>query len=131
NAWIPGLTVNACCNNDGQLLTNSQEMTNISFYVTAYQRKKTREKPRYVSNLSQRICISMQTTYLNSLCDQQRLLLFLLVHAINCKQELAAPMVMSYLMGWGDTCCSHHYVPIYWSLFVSALIKTYPELQKQ
>ncbi|KIM50291.1 hypothetical protein SCLCIDRAFT_145901 [Scleroderma citrinum Foug A] len=44
-----------------------------------------------------------QTSYHKTLCDQQWLLLFRLVNMINCEQELAALMVMSYLMGWGDT----------------------------
>jgi len=30
-------------------------------------------------------------------------MLFRLVNTVNHEQELAAPMVMSYLMGWGDT----------------------------
>jgi hypothetical protein len=70
------------------------------------------------------------STYTDSIHDQQRLLLFHLVHCINREQELAAPMVMSYLMGWGDTYCSHHYTPIYWSSFVSSLLEAFPELTK-
>jgi len=33
-------------------------------------------------------------------------------------------------MGWGDTYRSHHYSPVYWSSFISALLKEYPELRK-
>ena len=40
--------------------------------------------------------------YIDDLRDQHWLLLFCLVHTINREQELAALMVMSYLMGWGD-----------------------------
>lgn len=64
----------------------------------------------------------------DSLRDEQRLLIFRLVHTINREQELAAPMVMSYLMGWGDIYRSHHYTPIFWSSFTSALLKIFPEL---
>jgi len=53
------------------------------------------------------------------------------MQTINREQELAAPMVMSYLMGWGDTYRSHHYTPIYWSSFVSSLLKVFPELTKR
>ena len=35
----------------------------------------------------------------------------------NREQEIAAPMIMSYLMGYGHRICSHHYVPIYWASF--------------
>ena len=70
------------------------------------------------------------STYVDDIRDAQRLLMFQLVHAINQEQELSAPMVISYLMGWGDTYRSHHYSPVYWSSFISALLKEYPELLK-
>ena len=66
--------------------------------------------------------------YVDDLRDQHRLLLFQLVHTINREQELATPMVMSYLMGWGEVFCTHTYTPIYWSAVVSALYKMFPEL---
>ena len=69
-----------------------------------------------------------QRPYVDTLRNQQRLLLFRLVHAINREQELAAPMVISYLMGWGDTYRSHHYSPIYWASFVAELLRIYPQL---
>ena len=61
--------------------------------------------------------------------DQNCLLLFCLVNSINCQQEIAAPMVISYLMGWGDTYHSHHYILIYWSTFVNCLFMKFPELR--
>ena len=71
-----------------------------------------------------------QSSYMDSLRDTQRLLLFRIVNTINREQELAAPMVMSYLMGWGDVYRSHHYVPIFWNSFIGALVKAYPELKQ-
>ncbi|KIN93982.1 hypothetical protein M404DRAFT_169524, partial [Pisolithus tinctorius Marx 270] len=44
-------------------------------------------------------------------------------------QELAVPMVMSYLIGWSDTYCSHQYMVVYWMLFVTELFASFPELQ--
>lgn len=70
-----------------------------------------------------------KAAYVDHLRDQQRLLLFRLVHAINREQELAAPMVISYLMGWGDVFRSHTYTPIYWSSVVGALCRSFPELR--
>ena len=64
----------------------------------------------------------------DTLWDEQQLLIFHLVHTINWEQELATPMVMSYLMGWNDIYWSHHYTPIFWSLFTSTLLKEFPEL---
>ena len=66
--------------------------------------------------------------YIDNLRDKQQLLIFRLVHAINREQELAAVMVISYLMGWGDVYRSHHYTYVYWSSFVGALLKAFPEL---
>lgn len=37
-------------------------------------------------------------------------------------------MVMTYLMGRGDTYRSHHYASIYWSSFVSALLAKFPHI---
>jgi len=60
----------------------------------------------------------------------QHLLLFRLVNAINREQELVAPMVVSYLMGFGEVYRSHHYSPIYWSSFVHFLYKYCPDLRR-
>ncbi|KAI6014588.1 hypothetical protein PISMIDRAFT_89052, partial [Pisolithus microcarpus 441] len=43
------------------------------------------------------------------------------VNMINRAQELSTLMVVSYLMGLGDTYCSHRYVNVYWSLFSNFL----------
>ena len=40
NGWVPSISINICCNNDGKLLTNSQETTIVSFYIMTYQTKK-------------------------------------------------------------------------------------------
>ena len=65
---------------------------------------------------------------IQGLQNQQQLLLFRVTHAINQQQELSAPMVISYIMGWGDSVRSHHYSPIYWSTFLRALFKSDPSL---
>jgi hypothetical protein len=130
NGWVPGITINARCNNDGKLLMNGGDTKNITFYVSAYQTKKQGKHYNMSAILAKGYTYhSKRTTYLDSLRDSQRLLLFRLVHTINRKQELAARMVISYLMGWGDTYSSHHYSPIYWSSFVSALLRAFPLLR--
>ncbi len=65
---------------------------------------------------------------MQELRDQQRLLIFRLVHTLNREQELAAPTVMSYLMGWGDVYRSHQYSTVYWLSFVMFLTKAFPEI---
>ncbi|KAK7016117.1 hypothetical protein R3P38DRAFT_2786484 [Favolaschia claudopus] len=135
NGWIPGILVNVRCNNDAKLLTNGRDTMNTTFYVAGYAAKPQHNisavlAKGYAVHLA-RLAQGNNTIQaeVDGLRNQQRLLLFRLVHAINREQELGAPMVISYLMGWGDTYCSHHYTAIYWSSFVGALLKAFPLLQ--
>lgn len=69
------------------------------------------------------------SAYLNDIREQQQLLFFRLVNAINREQELAGPMVCSHLAGWGEKLCSHKYSPIYWLSFVGILLHHFPALK--
>jgi len=40
NGWIPGILINARCNNDGKFLTNSEDTKNVTAYMTVYMAKK-------------------------------------------------------------------------------------------
>lgn len=133
NSWVPSILINARCNNDGKFLTNGGDTKNITFYVTSYAAKKQGKNHNLSAIMADGYAYHLnhpKPEYSDSVHDQQRLLLFRLVHCINREQELAAPMVMSYLMGWGDVYRSHTYSPIYWSSFLSALFNAYPELQQ-
>ncbi|KAM6491259.1 hypothetical protein JOM56_013498, partial [Amanita muscaria] len=131
NGWVPAILVNARCNNDGKLLTNGGDTKKITFYVTSYAAKKQGKHFNMSAVLADGFAFHLnhpRSAYLEDIRDNQRLLLFRLVHSINREQELSAPMVMSYLMGWGDVYRSHTYSAIYWSSFVAALFKCFPEL---
>ena len=131
NAWSPPLLLNARCNNDIKFLTNGGDTKNITFYVTSYAAKKQGKNHNMSAIMAQGFAYHLdhpKPAYVDDLRDQHRLLLFRLVNTINREQELAAPMVMSYLMGWGDVFRSHTYTPIYWSSVAGALCKTFPEL---
>ena len=129
NTWCPTLSVNVQCNNDIKLLSNSRETMNVTFYITSYQTKKQGRNFNMSAVLTKGFAFHAKcTSYNETLRDQQRLMLFRLVNMINREQELAAPMVMSYLMGWGDTYRSHRYMPIYWSSFEGLLLWAYPSL---
>ncbi|KAJ7187073.1 hypothetical protein C8R46DRAFT_880324 [Mycena filopes] len=136
NGWIPGILVNVRCNNDAKLLTNGEETTNTTWYCAGYAAKPQQKNHNVSAILAKGFAYHLanldraRAQELDDLRDKQRLLLFRLVHAINREQELGAPMVMSYLMGWGDTYRSHHYTPIYWSSFVGALLGAHPVLRK-
>lgn len=131
NGWIPAISINGQCNNDGKLLTNGEATKNLATYVSYYQTKKQGRS----FNLSTIVKKGYRThcnhnAYHDNLLNNQRLLIFHLVHTINREQELAAPLVMSYLMGWDDNFTSHNYNPIFWSSFVSSLLAKFPDLQR-
>ncbi|KIK21584.1 hypothetical protein PISMIDRAFT_103835 [Pisolithus microcarpus 441] len=84
NAWVPALSINAQCNNDVKLLTNSRATTNLTFYITSYQTKKQGKHHNLSAVLAKGLAYhSEHTSYLEDLRNQQRLLLFRLVHTIN------------------------------------------------
>ena len=131
NGWVPGILINARCNNNGKLLTNGADTKNITFYVTVYAAMKQRKIFNTLAVLTQGFAHNHDhpnVKYLDSIQDGQQLLLFWIVQGINCEQELAAPIIISYLMGWDDVFRSHSYSVIYWSSFVSALLKYFPDL---
>ncbi|THH07769.1 hypothetical protein EW146_g9213 [Bondarzewia mesenterica] len=71
------------------------------------------------------------TDYIADLRNRQRLLLIRATTILNREQEIAAPLVMSYLMSWDDRFQSHHYTPVFWSSFVRALETEFEELDER
>ncbi|KAJ7031924.1 hypothetical protein C8F04DRAFT_959644 [Mycena alexandri] len=136
NGWIPGILVNVRCNNDAKLLTNGTDTTKTAWYCAGYAAKNQHRNYNISAILAKGYAYHLanldraRAQEVDELRDKQRLLLFRLVHAINREQELGAPMVISYLMGWGDVYRSHHYTPIYWSSFVGALLGSFPLLRR-
>ena len=132
NGWIPAVLINARCNNDGKLLTNGEETKNITFYVSSYTGKKQGKNYNLSAVMADTFAYHVAhpiSKYMQDLREQQRLLLFRVVNAVNREQELAAPMVVSYLMGWSDVKTSHTYAPLYWSSFMGHLCQTFPALR--
>ncbi|KAH0825765.1 hypothetical protein J3R83DRAFT_8925 [Lanmaoa asiatica] len=126
------LSINLHCNNDCKLIRWVRHQKPVILCSFIISNQKAGEKLQYFCSDGDghHLKRSSNANYVEGLCDQQRLLLFRLVHAINQQQELAAPMVMSYIMGWGDVVRSHHYSPIYWSSFVRILFAQHPSLQE-
>ncbi|GJE99317.1 hypothetical protein PsYK624_155710 [Phanerochaete sordida] len=132
NGWCPHVLVNGRCNNDGKLLTSGRDTKNITFYVTSYTAKKQGRNYNMSAVLADGYAYHLEhpnAEYAQDLRRSQSLLLSRLVNTINREQEIAAPMVMSYLMGWGDVYRSHAYVPIYWSSFNRAIWKAFTALE--
>jgi hypothetical protein len=132
NTWIPGILLNARCNNDVKLLTNGGDTKNITYYVTTYAAKKQGQAYNVAAVLTKGFNYHKEhplAEYIAELKQSSRMLIFRLVHAINREQEISAPMAMSYLMGWGDVYRSHTYSSIYWTAFVSKILQTFPDLK--
>ncbi|KAF8827304.1 hypothetical protein HHX47_DHR5000760 [Lentinula edodes] len=51
--------------------------------------------------------------------------------SLSREQELSAPEVISYLMGWGDRYISHFFVPMYLDGLLAALRQTFVALQSK
>jgi hypothetical protein len=131
NTWCPGLLVNVLCNNDIKLLLNGAITKKITYYITLYIAKKQGKNFNMSAILANGYAYDLthaRAEYTDKITDQQRLLMFRLVNAINREQEIGAPMVMSYLMGWGDVYRSHTYSVIYWGCFQRILFLLYPSL---
>ena len=134
NSWVLYILLNARCNNDGKLLTSGPDTKNITFYFTSYAAKKQGKKNNVSAVMADGYAYHLdhpKPEYVDSIWDQQRLLLFRFVHSINREQELAGPIVISYLMGWGDVFRSHNYSPIYWGSSTKALHAAFPELSRR
>ncbi|KAF4612702.1 hypothetical protein D9613_011752 [Agrocybe pediades] len=131
NSWNPFITCALRCNNDLKLLTNGQETQNCYYYSSMYTFKKQGQSFQMSAIMAKEYAYHQEhSEYLDNERERNRLLLFRLVNKVNSQQELGAPMVMSYLMGWGDAYASHHYTTVYWSSFVAYLLKTFPTLKR-
>ncbi|EMD37981.1 hypothetical protein CERSUDRAFT_72611 [Gelatoporia subvermispora B] len=131
NGWMPAILVNARCNNDAKLLTNGADTKNCTYYICKYTLKPQVQHFNLSALMAKGYAYHLErSSYTDTLRDHQQLLLFRLVHTLNREQEIAAPMVISYLMGWGDSYRSHHYSIVYWSSFVKALYRAFPDLRQ-
>lgn len=110
NSWNPAILLNGHCNNDIKLLSNGLETRGSSFYITSYQTKKQNRHNNISAIMVRGYAYHLEHShYLEDIRDDQRLLLFRLVHTINREQEIAGPMVLSHLAKLGETYCSHKY----------------------
>ncbi|OBZ68218.1 hypothetical protein A0H81_11694 [Grifola frondosa] len=124
NTWMPTISETLMANNDINILLNGKETMSLSFYVTNYATKNQASNYNTSAVLAKGLAYHFDNDeYIGDLLERQCLLLFRAVNSINHQQEVAAPMIMSYLMGWGDVFRSHRYVHIYWSTFVSHLLR--------
>jgi len=129
NGFCPAITHTLRCNNDIRALLNGELTRGITFYLSLYMTKKQGRSYNSSALWANQLAYHFNRTNYNvELQERQKMLLFRAMNAITREQELAAPLVMLYLMGWGDTYRSHRYVPLYTSGIYWAVVETWPEL---
>ncbi|KAH7924255.1 hypothetical protein BV22DRAFT_1047590 [Leucogyrophana mollusca] len=132
NNYCPAISTTLCCNNDIKLVTSGRDTKDTMWYSTDYQTKKQNKNNNVSAVMAKSLMYHQEhSEQLKTLLDRNRLLLFRCQHAINREMELSGPQVIAYLMGWGDTFCSHHYVPLYWASIKAELLKTFPRLKQR
>lgn len=120
------------CNKDVKLVIFGRDTKDLGWYVTNYGTKSQNNSFNYSALVARGVMYDLRhkdPKYVWDVREQGRQLLSRCSNAINYEQEMSAPQVMSYLMGWGDVYKSHNYVPFYWFAVASELKKKYPELR--
>lgn len=129
NSFCPVLLQALRCNHDIKLVTNGEETKNISWYITKYVAKKQNVSTNTSALLAKTFTFhrdnERRTTDLTLL---NKRLIQRCTNTLSREQELSAPEVVAYLMGWSDHFISHHFETIHWYSIVDLLKKSYPIL---
>lgn len=130
NNFCPALLQTVQAKHSIKLITNGDETKHIRWYITHYVAKKQKASTNTSALLADAFAFQAEqekhTTELTLLNKQ------LIQHCANtltCQQELSAPEVVSYLMGWRDHFISHHFEMIHWYAVVWMLKVIYPVLR--
>ncbi|KAJ3885392.1 hypothetical protein GG344DRAFT_82761 [Lentinula edodes] len=130
NAFNGTIQETHLCNNDIKLITNGEETKDMTFYFTAYASKKQHKSTNESAILAKRYAFHNKQEAKNKDYHQVgRRMITRCAASLSREQELSAPEVISYLMGWGDRYISHHFVPIYLDGLTAALRQTFEALQ--
>lgn len=130
NYWCPDISVAGRFNHDLKLLTNGRETKSTVFYVTIYAAKKQGRSYNLSALLAEHLKYHFEySAEVDDWRERNHKLLLRCVLGLNREAEMAGPLVICHLMGWGETFTSHHYVPIYWSSVEGLMKRTFPELR--
>lgn len=132
NNWCPSILQCIRANHNIKLISNGTETKDITWYITIYVGKKW----KFSSNMS----ALLANTFVFHQWDENnsqdlkvlnKKLIQCCANTLSRQQELSAPEVISYLMGWGDHYESHHFVTIHWHFVVCLMKWAYPELTRE
>ncbi|KAH9045127.1 hypothetical protein EDB84DRAFT_1243980, partial [Lactarius hengduanensis] len=129
NNWCPAILQTVRANHDIKLITNGMEMKDIAWYITYYVAKKQRDSSNTSALLAKTLAYHRSTEQRNSVLSAiHKKLIQQCANSLSWQQELSAPEVVGYLMGWGDHFISHHFETIHWYSVVKLLMNTFPIL---
>lgn len=132
NNWCPPILQCIRANHDIKLISNGTQTKDIAWYITVYVGKKRRQSSNTSALLAKMLAFHHQDQMQNGdLMKLNKKLIQRCANTLSRQQELSAPEVISYLMGWGDRYESHHFVTIHWYSVSTLLKKAYPELRTQ
>lgn len=130
NSWNPTISVCIRCNNDLKFLSSGRDTRHVVWYCTCYATKKQASSHNQSALAGKGLRFHQKkVSYLDDIREQNKMLLFRCLQALNREMEYSAPQVISHMMGWGDSFASHKYSPIYWSSFEAAIVKSFPQLK--
>ncbi|KAH9033410.1 hypothetical protein EDB85DRAFT_1864547 [Lactarius pseudohatsudake] len=129
NNWNPAILQCLRANHDIKLITNGVETKDIAWYITHYVAKKQNSSSNISALLAKTLAFHRTKERLtNNLKTINKRLIQRCGNVLSREQELSAPEVISYLMGWGDRFISHRFETIHWHSVVQLLKQTYPVL---
>ena len=131
NNWCPAILQCLRANHNIKIITNGMETKDIAWYITHYIAKKQRESSNTSALLAKTFVYHNASEQRNfDLVVRNRKLIQQCANTLSCEQELSAPEVVSYLMGWGNRYISHHFETIPWLSVLSLLRNSYPVLNQ-
>jgi hypothetical protein len=132
NSYSPAILVCLRCNNDIKMVIYGEETKNIGGYLTNYQSKDPSKSYNMSALLGSALMYHQKHfPQMETLQEQNCLLIYRCFNVLNRQAELSGPQVMSYLMNWGDRFTSHQYVSVYWGQLANLLKRTFPYFEQR
>ena len=130
NNFCPTLLQCLRANHDIKLISNGADTKHISWYITQYVAKKQKQSMNTSALLANTYAFHEGKEQRNrDLALLNKRLIQRCANTLTRQQELSAPEVVSYLLGWGDRFISHHFETIHWYAVAKMLKQIYPALQ--
>ena len=103
NNWCPPILQCIRANHDIKLITNGAETKDIAWYITHYVAKKQKESFNVSALLAKSFAFHNKSKPIGAnLTAMNKRLIQRCANSLSREQELSAPQVISYLMGWSD-----------------------------